>query len=157
MYNQSCTIIQAIISTLPRASACLLCHAVTSHFYIFWQVPSSQLAPTPQSQAPGEIVTSPTTLSWVALSLLGWKLGPAFIVSFCNFNEERPLPLRSMSLNSWILITNSADDLQISRQELAENSIFHRHWIGPLSPGSRYQFPIKWWNAIIIRRIPFKF
>lgn len=167
----SCIAIQAVISTQwchvqpfkllsplkPRASAYPWCLAVTSHVCILWQVPWSQLAHTPQSRAPGEIVTSPTAQSWVALCLLGWKFSPALIVNFCNFNEERPFPLRSRSLNSWILITNSTDDLQISRQELAENSIFHRHWIGPLSPGSRYQFPIKWWNAIIIRRIPFKF
>lgn len=114
------------------------------------------------------LLDNPVTRKLSSPTLLWAFLGPessvqqSLWVSIILMMKAHPLPPRprhpgSEPLNSWILITNSTDDLHISRQELAENSIFHRCWIGLLSPCSRCQFPIKWWNAVIISRIPFKF
>lgn len=132
--------------------------AAISYLCQFQRAPHSRLAPVLQDWV-SQIITLPRSflapeLLW---AFLGWEHLVCSHCSFYNLNDEELLPLGSRSLNAWILITNSTDDLHISRQELAENSIFHRCWIRLLSPGTRCQFPIKWWNAVIISRTPFKF
>lgn len=142
----------------PKPVTFTLWLAAISHLCQFQQAPHSRLAPVLQDWV-SQIITWPRSflapeLLW---AFLGWEHLVCSHCSFYNLNDEGLLPLGSRSLNSWILITNSTDDLHISRQELAENSIFHRCWIRLLSPGTRCQFPIKWRNAVIISRTPFKF